>query len=629
MPIIRVLPEQLANRIAAGEVVERPSSVVKELVENSIDAGADRIEIEIEGGGTRLIRVVDNGSGMDEDDALLCFERHGTSKIKVDKDLDGISTLGFRGEAIPSIASVSKMSIISRLKDSALGNKVEFEYGRLVKVHEIGCSQGSIVEVRNLFGRTPARKKFLRTKRTELGHIDEIVKNYALACPGIAFSLRIDGRENFMANVSDNLEERLRSILNYRDELIDIESGSRPLPARRLNGFLVPPEKPLRGTARLRLFINGRAIKDRLMHHAVIEGLRSFLLKGHTPSGYLHLQVSPDEVDVNVHPAKHEVRFRNSRDIHQFIKQNIQLAMQKHQTTLRSHFISRRSTIYEETAAAQSASSAQVDFPGAADISPHTLEVPKRYDKKLPAAPAEITQMQQPAFTETGITPRSQVDEHADQSKKDAPPPFQFSKRSQRTQANMHHGMRIIGQFSNLYIFCQRDENLIAIDQHAAHERLLYEKFRKQYMEGKVASQSLLFPETVELSPFQIELVENNMDELLRMGFSVSEFGGNSYVISSLPALAGQRSVQDTFFDVIECFGSDKPNRSPGGKLDNILAGLACKAAIKSGAPLSDEEIDELLNQMARADLFSHCPHGRPVIRVFSPDELKKWFSRT
>jgi len=638
MPRIRILPEHLANRIAAGEVVERPASVVKELVENSIDAEADRIEVEIESGGTRLIRVIDNGLGMDEDDILLSFERHGTSKITEDHELDSISTLGFRGEAIPSIASVSRMSIISRPQNSPLGTKVEFDYGRLQKVHETGSSQGTIIEVRNLFGRTPARKKFLRTKRTELGHIDDIIKNYGLACPETAFSLRIDGKETISLAVTHNLEERLRIILNYRDELITIDSPSTGSGLRRLHGYLVPPEKSLPGAARMRLFINGRAIKDRLMHHAVIEGLRGFLLKGHSPAGYLHLELPPEEVDVNVHPAKLEVRFLNSKDIHQFIKQNIEHAMQDYQQTLRSHFINPQAIEADEIPVKQHTPSSARQLQGSLRALT-TMEnrgsyhnAPRQHSSKNNKFPHN--DYSQPVFEDAGsISPRASLclkDPHdSTHDSLNSSSPFHLPEKTGAQKADIHHSMHIIGQFKNLYIFCQTDENLIVIDQHAAHERLLYEKFHQQFLQGKIVGQSLLFPETVELSPFQIELVENNKDELDRMGFSVSEFGGNSYVISSVPAIAGQRPATEIFFDVLDGFGSEHSGRSPGGKLDNILATMACKAAIKSGEPLTGAEINELLDQMARADLFSHCPHGRPVVKKISPDEIKKWFSRT
>lgn len=660
MANIRILPEQLANRIAAGEVVERPASVVKELVENSLDAGADRIDIEVEGGGTRLIRILDNGSGMDEDDILLSFERHGTSKIHDSHDLVAISTLGFRGEAIPSIASVSKMTVTSRPRNNELGTTVFFDYGRLQKIHETGCSQGTLIEVRNLFGKTPARKKFLRTQRTELGHIDEITKNYALACPNITFTLRVNGKETIRLTAGIGLEERLRSVMHYADQLIPVETDAAS-PPRSLHGFLLPPEQSVGASTRLRLFINGRAIKDRVMSHAAFEGLRGFLLKGHSPGGYLHLRIPMDELDVNVHPAKQEVRFRSSGDIHQFIKQSVEAAMRGHQNTVKSSLFTPRQLHADRAEPTAQTENAGIcgentttrqqqplqDFPGDPQTGGHTSPI----RLTAPITPSTIPPLHQTSEPEAhgshgqrfhDASPPSPAKGIADQPEG---PPLRASTPAAEQPATtpVHsfvpgkgaaphptgHNLQIIGQFKNLYIFCRAGDNLLVIDQHAAHERILYEKLRKQYTTASIASQNLLFPETVELSPFQIELVESNRKELARMGFTVAEFGGNSYILSAVPALAGQGAARDIFFDVLGGFGSEGYRHSHGGKLENILATMACKAAVKSGDELSPREIDALLNTMAQADLFSHCPHGRPVLRYFSEDDLKKWFHRT
>lgn len=616
MPDITILPEHLANKIAAGEVVERPASVVKELIENAIDAAANRIDVEVEGGGTRLIRVIDDGNGMDEDDVLLCFERHGTSKISNDADLDTIETLGFRGEAIPSIASVSRMTIVSRPKNSSLGTLVYFNYGKLEKAHETGCSLGTRIEVRNLFGNTPARKKFLRTKRTEISHIDEIVKNYSLGCPSIAFSLTIDGRNTIAIHSGLSLEDRLRKFLNYNKELININVSTQ---RKKLSGFLVPPELKLSGSNRMRLFINGRAIKDRVMHHAVIEGLRGFLLKGHSPAGYLHLRIEPNDVDVNVHPAKHEVRFRDSRDVHQFIQQAIEHGMSDFQQHVREDFITRSSHTEKTDTSIRDAFSSPT-IPSHHDRHPRPLPYPANTHHDFTLMRTNETQSK---ATYTGVTEIA--------SETPIPPDIENPAENTTIQGEpaAHHTMQIIGQLNSLYIFCRSGDNLIVIDQHAAHERLLYEKYRNQYFEGKIASQTLLFPETIELTPFQIQLVESNSEEIEKLGFSFSEFGGNSYILSAIPAIAGIGGAKDIFLDVLNTFGSEPNKRTPGGKLDDLLASLACKAAIKAGQSLSEAEINGLLDRMVQADLFSHCPHGRPVVRKFTPDEIKKWFSRT
>jgi len=615
MSKIRILPEQIANQIAAGEVVERPASVVKELVENSIDAGASRIEVEIEGGGTRLIRVLDNGEGMNEDDILLSIERHGTSKIRVEEDLAAIETLGFRGEALPSIASVSQLTIISRPRGDEIGTKVVIKYGKLLKVHETGCSYGSSFEVKNLFGNTPARRKFLRTVRTELSHIDEVVKNYALGSPHITFILRINNKETIHLNSSLSLQQRLGQILNYRDTLIPVDyRGERG----RISGFLIPPERVSPGPAKLRIFVNGRAIRDRMIVHGVTEGLRGFLLKGTNPSGLIHITLPAGEVDVNVHPAKHEVRFRSSMDIHTLLSKTVASAMAREQERIRGRLYSaaeneKTTRLPTEPGSAVHTSSMNM---GEAANSCHAAETVVHYSDpgktSSPLSAKPISQTLDPAGAPIQETrPLPQGDS-----------PASTAHRPQK------HDLLIIGQFEDLYILCKNREGLLVIDQHAAHERLLYEKLRKQFLEGTVPRQNLLFPETVELSLFQAQLVEKHSEEIDGMGFSIREFGGNSYIISAVPALAGQTHPGELLNDILEKFGSEG-GKTGGNYIDTILATMACRSAVKGGTELSTPEIDNLLNEMVKADLFSHCPHGRPVIKQFTSLEVKKWFHRT
>ncbi|PHR30127.1 MAG: DNA mismatch repair protein MutL [Desulfotalea sp.] len=651
MSKIRILPEQLANQIAAGEVVERPASVVKEMVENSLDAGATRIEIEIEGSGTRLIRIIDNGEGMDEDDLLMSLERHGTSKIQTEEDLGAISTLGFRGEAVPSIGSVSKLTLTSRVKESELGTRVVLEYGKLTKVHEIGCSFGTTMEVRNLFGNTPARRKFLRTARTELGHIEEIVKNYALGCPDITFILRIGGKDSLYFDGSQSLTQRLASLMRYDGPFIMVSATAGSVPLKtRVTGYLIPPEKVTIGPSRLRIFVNSRAVKDRMVTHAIGEGLRSFLMKGKNPSGLIHLEIPHEEVDVNVHPAKHEVRFRKSQEIHTFLSQAVASAMEKHQQDLQVSIFgadkasdrtaapidrgfaveNNFSFTNSETSPSPHHNSTTKPFAGethspndnfATNIEesswPKTDEKPLWETIKIAEPPS------QSLFTTSAPIDKSPLPHEANKpGDVDSVPPIPPKKQT------LNHNLLVIGQFDDLYIFCKDNEGLLVIDQHAAHERLLYEKLHKQYLDKSVVSQTLMFPETVELSLFQTQLTLKNQEYIKRMGFNINEFGGNTFVISAVPALAGLSNPRELFLDILEQFGNEHGD-SGGGKLDNILANMACKAAVKAGTSLSTEEIDNLLNEMARADLFSHCPHGRPVIKRFATDEVKKWFYRT
>jgi DNA mismatch repair protein MutL len=625
MAKIRILPEQLANQIAAGEVVERPASVVKELLENCLDAGASRIEVEIEGGGTRLIRVIDNGCGMDEDDLLLCLERHGTSKLATAADLAAIGTLGFRGEAIPSIGSVSQLTLTSRTADSPLGTRVVLHYGKLIKCHEIGCGYGTTCEITNLFGNTPARRKFLRTTRTELGHIDEVVKNYSLSSPATTFILRVDGRETLCLDRSQDISERLAAILHHPGSFIPID-GKESTTGREVSGFLLHPEQVTPGPARLRIFVNGRVIRDRMIVHAVTEGMRSFLMKGNNPAGLVHLAIPPGEVDVNVHPAKHEVRFRNAREIHEFLRLAVTRAMQKQQGQLRMHIFT-PDRAAESTAIPGHAISfeQQEGFGTSSPVSaPHAANtLPGHKTTPPPQAPYKNLTTRIPPSQPLFATAEPEATPLPGQENDSLP--LRAAKGEPRT---LRHNLFVIGQYDNLYIFCHNQEGLLVIDQHAAHERLLFEKLRSQYQAKAIVRQTLMFPVTVELSLFQIQLVEKYGEEIDRMGFSLRDFGGNTFIISAIPALAGTTNPGNLFRDVLEQFGSESSSNVKSGYLDTVLATMACKAAVKGGTALSLEEIDTLLNDMAKTDLFSHCPHGRPVVKQFSRDEIKKWFYR-
>ncbi len=621
MSKIRILPEQLANQIAAGEVVERPASVVKELLENSLDALAGRIEIEIEGGGTRLIRIIDDGTGMDEDDLLLCLERHGTSKIATDKDLAAIATLGFRGEAIPSIGSVSQLTLTSRPADAPLGTRVVLDCGKLTKVHQIGCSLGTTCEIRNLFGNTPARRKFLRTSRTELGHIEEVVKNYALGFPAVTLILRVDGREVLSLDRTLSVSQRLAAILHHDGPFIEIATGGSAGTGRAVSGFLIPPERVTIGPARLRLFVNGRAIRDRMIVHGVTEGMRGFLLKGKNPAGLIHLTLPPDEVDVNVHPAKHEVRFRNAREIHDLLHQAVVQALRNHQAALKG-IIFGKSRTTETTAIPLDTDFA--DNPPCFDQDAPPTENrersaawPLREIVPLPPPPVPNRDAATTARPQSLFTTAEPLASGSDRNGTPSLP------------RPAGHNLLIIGQYDNLYIFCRSDEGLLVIDQHAAHERLLYEKLRRQYHTGTLVRQTLMFPETVELSNFQSQLVEKNGEEIDRLGFTISDFGGNTSIVSTVPALAGTSSPRELFLGVLEQFGSESGGSDGGGFLEGILAAMACKAAVKAGTALSQPEIDKLLEAMVEADLFSHCPHGRPVVKRFTGEEIKRWFYRT
>ena len=605
MSRIRILSEQLANQIAAGEVVERPASVVKELLENSVDAGATRIDVQIEGSGSGLIRVTDNGTGMDGDDVLLCLERHATSKIHEEAQLAAIATLGFRGEAIPSIASVSWMTILSRPQDQELGTRAEIRYGTLRHVHQDGCGRGTVIEVRHLFGNMPARKKFLKSARTEMHHIEEVVRNQALAHPATGFMLQADGRVLFDYRQDAGLERRVREVFRYQGKLVPVRAETTTgTEAMAAGGFLLLPETDQTAVARLRLLVNGRPVQDAMLRHAVSEGLQGFLMKGHQPSGMLRMSIAPDQVDVNVHPAKREIRFRRSETVHRFVIDGIRRAMAAYQQELRADLFvappSRPQTVGVRTVAA-----GLPDFPALTSAEPSTSQ------PRLPAAEPPL-----PLSTQT--TAAAWISTEGDS-------PFEPATTHE------YAGLTLIGQLFSLYLLCEREGQFIVIDQHAAHERLLYGQLLRGYLAASIPQQILLFPVTVELSPAQAETMEQQGGEVAALGCAVEPFGDTTYVIKAVPALVSHVEPGGLLREILDGLrGPVRPDsvRPVPQIVDDLLASMACKAAVKAGNRLQPVEMLKLLAQMEAEAVFSHCPHGRPVIKIFAVREVEQWFHR-
>ncbi len=613
MSKIRILPENLANQIAAGEVIERPASVVKEFVENAVDAGAGRIGVEVEGAGSRLLRVIDDGEGMDQDDMLLCLERHATSKLHSSEELSAIHTLGFRGEAISSIASVSRLTITSRRQDEELGHRAEIRYGQLHKVHEMGCAHGTVMEVRDLFGNVPARRKFLKTARTELYHVEEIIINSALAFPRLGLTYAVNGKNvrSFAAG-TDTPEARVKSIMarNLSGPLVGIESRQDDFVLR---GYLLPPDE-CASSAGLRIFVNNRAVRDRMISHAVAEGLHGFLMKGRRPSGALFLQLDPHRVDVNVHPTKQEIRFHRSQDIHHMIVAAVKQAMQTYQQEIQ-HVVFGRPVVAEQPIALHTEEHKEINgLPATVDrIAPPTpvtksiADVP--LEKKESAALPPLPSLHP-------VSPPVQVREST---------PFSFAKPQERQKRRF----RYVGQFMQSYLVCETDDGIAVIDQHAAHERLLFERMKKEYNAMNIPGQALLFPEIIECTPPQVEVLEKYGDEIARLGLTIREFGGESYAIKAVPAILGHLGPLEIINGVFDHY-LQRTGKGKGAatRIDDILANMACKAAVKAHDRLLPEEGEALLRRMEEADIFSHCPHGRPVVKTFSEADIKKWFYR-
>jgi len=608
---IRILPENLANQIAAGEVVERPASVVKELLENAIDAGANQVGIQVEGDGARLIRVLDDGSGMDADDVLLCLERHATSKIASLAELGSIRSLGFRGEAVPSIASVARLRITSRPAAQALGTQVDLRFGRILKIHEMGSSPGTSFEVTDLFGNVPARKKFLKSTRTELAHIEEVVKNYALARPELGFSFTVDSREVLRLPAGlDTPRSRAERIFGKgAGLLVEVARQAQDENEPGVSGFLLPPDAPV--AARLRLFVNGRTIHDRLIAHAVSEGLQNYLMKGRGPGGVIFLDLPLASVDVNVHPTKQEVRFHKPTVVHQAVVAAVQAAMTNYQQALKQEIFKPAPVVSDTFLSLSSA-------------------IPAAYTSAALPAPAAREAL--PLFKTAAVAAGPSCHPEATFNKDEAEVAFATEQPTAPEVAEEEGvspagGLRYLGQLLNTYLVCATETGMLVIDQHAAHERLLFETLKRQFARKKIVRQALLFPKVMECSLEEVQILRQYAEEIAALGVEIEDFGGGSQVVKAVPAVLGRSPVEEVLAGIFARFAETGSGKG-GVRAEEVLSDMACKAAIKAGQSLSPREAEALLAEMQRAEVFSHCPHGRPVARSFAAHELKKWFYR-
>lgn len=642
MSRIKILSEHLANQIAAGEVVERPASVVKELLENAIDAGAVQVQIEIEGSGTKLIRVVDDGMGMGPDDAILCLERHATSKLAATpgssgSKLDAIKSLGFRGEAIPSIASVARMAITTRSASEPLGTRVEVRYGRLLKVHETGCNRGTVIEVRDLFGNLPARKKFLKSSRTELFHIEETIKNYALAHHRLGITYSHNGSRILACSAeSDNLKERVKTLYTRNsDELLiavgDPEKMYMPASGIGVSGFLLPPENSFGATLKLKLFVNNRAVKDRMMAHAVREGLSGYLMKGRSAAGVIFVTVPYETVDVNVHPTKQEIRFQEPNRVHEQISGAIRNGMAAYQQEAKRFIFGSRK---KRSAAVpvQTGPDELLREAGQGENRP-LWDSESRLD-----AGAESSATDKRTAASTAATIYSQEGAGKSAATGESLPPYGEAPGDAAELPGID-SLEPIGQFMELYLLCEArragETFLVMIDQHAAHERILFEKLKAQFASREISSQKLLFPKLLELDPEHREALARNNEQLQRLGLFIEDFGGSSYVVKAVPAVVSHLDPEEIVNGLLLEFvtpdysGGIGRRRGDATQLDDVLSAMACKAAVKAGQGLEKVEMQELLKLMQESSAFTHCPHGRPVVRLFSATDIKKWFHRT
>ena len=611
---IRILPDRITNKIAAGEVVERPASVVKELVENALDAGGRVITVEIESGGKRLIRVTDDGLGMSREDALLSLERHATSKIASDDDLFTLTSLGFRGEALPSIASVSRLTLATRVEESIEGTEIYVEGGRIREVKACGMARGTVVTVRNLFFNTPARLKFLRSGETEGGHVGEFLNRLALSRPEVRFTFICDGKVSFTVG-KEELKERVSALLGAK-----LAEGLYPVEYREsdcaVSGLAGRPETNRSTAGLVYTYINGRFIRDRVVQHAVLQAYRTLLERGRYPVVALFIELSPSEVDVNVHPTKHEVRFRNQGEVHDIIQRSVE-------SVLRGTPWVKKSCEVLRTVCASQTNREQVALSGDNPSASVSEEYRQSVRESLsgyqshpePAQPLPSFNFPLSAQTASSNIPAVVFPVDSVQSGADAPRGF-FS------------ALAVIGQYHASYLLCQDGENLVMIDQHAAHERVAFEKLRTQLQSGKIASQGLLFPETVEFSFGEVATIREHRAELERLGFDLEPFGGATWLLKEVPCLLSGVECVETLRDILEELRGVGRSRAFSDVAEEALTTIACHSVVRGKHTLAQPEIAALFAQMDGADFAANCPHGRPVYKVLSLGDIEKMFKR-
>jgi DNA mismatch repair protein MutL len=574
---IQILSEAMASRIAAGEVVERPASVVKELIENSLDAGATEIFIWIERSGTSLIRVADNGEGMSAEDLYLAVERHATSKLKNDEDLFRIATLGFRGEALPSIGSVSKVEILSRVASAPMGYRLRVEGGKKDEVAPAAVPIGTTVEIKEIFFNTPARKKFLKSPATELSHICDAVNRMALAHPSAHFRLQHDGRTvaDYVA-VSEG-KDRLHQVLGgeIAKELVPFRFAGGEV---TVHGYLSSAPASFPNARYLYTFVNHRYVRDKVLTHAVLHGYETLLMKGQYPAVLLFLDVPFADVDVNVHPAKYEVRFRRQSDIHEAVSRGIRQALRQ-------------------------------------EAKEPVLRMSPIPNAPFPVVRESALPYGAPAF---GGLDSSCLREKA----------FVMPSSAPATQTGFFSSLNVLGQILGCYLVCSWSRGLVLIDQHAAHERVAFEKLRRQMEDGKVETQGLLIPQTVELTAGEVMLLEQKLEVLERLGFLLEPFGPNAYAITAAPALLPEGDYSLVVRQMVTELAEVETSAKLRQHLEDRLATIACHSVIRANRALEIDEMRALLGDLDQIEFATQCPHGRPVLMEISRDELDRMFKR-
>jgi len=658
MSRIRILAENVANKIAAGEVVERPASVVKELLENALDAGARSIRIETESGGKRMIRVIDDGTGMNHDDALLAFERHATSKLRTADDLLSISTLGFRGEALPSIASISRLLLETRSAEDEQGTRVEFAGGKLISVKPAGLPAGTSISVADIFYCVPARRKFLKSETTELGHIASLVTHYALAHPDCQFLLKTPTQEILNCTPVEKLSERVYQIFGRQalDELTEITPTEGPVRSAiteppleaeeraatlRVSGFTSRPEVQRTNRNGIYIFVNRRLVRDRLLLHAIGEAYRNIMPPGVFPFVLLFLDLPYEEVDVNVHPAKIEVRFRHPQFIHDFTRDALRLAL-SHARPIPGFPAARAAAAAgEQSGGGLSSSSSVRNMQGYAPVpdakafpGPPRAEIPNSLGSsstgiaegfELSGAPDRPVAQRLQFGTGNGSdfsdpTREALGAEAANVAPANAPGTL--------PSPDQIVDLKPLGQVNSSFIVAVNSEGLWIIDQHVAHERVLFEQHLRARREGELGGQRMLVPLIVELNPRQLVIFEQIGDELRANGFEAELMGARSVAIQAAPAGITSGDAEKLLYEILDGIARENQAISIDSLQAKIAASTSCHAAIKVNTPLDHTKMEWLLGELAKTEYPMSCPHGRPIVLRYSVREIERAFKR-
>ncbi|MFZ5597342.1 MAG: DNA mismatch repair endonuclease MutL [Bacillota bacterium] len=606
MPSIIVLDDVTANKIAAGEVVERPSSVVKELVENSIDAGATRINIEIRGGGLEEIRVVDNGSGMDWEDSVTAFQRHATSKIKDADDINSICSLGFRGEALPSIASVSKVTLITRPPDKESGARLEIEGGRLVSREPVGCPPGTSIAVSQLFFNTPARLKYMKSRAVEAGHISDTVSKLALSRPYIGIRLLSEGRTIFSSPGSGSLQDSFASVYGPDISRVMLPFGGSG-ENMSLDGLIGPPSVSRSNKNHITVIINGRFVKNSLVNTAVIDGYDSRLPQGRYPLAVVNIVISPELMDVNVHPSKMTVKIASESTLFNLVRRAVTEALRTDRLI---------PGFTPDTVITHENKIPEPNIPEQMPAVEHTSYTPPR--------PVVTSMEQESQYTgdvirEPNLSGEAKTEYLITSS----------GRNSETGSENLLDNIYPIGFLPPTYILAGNSGGLVIIDHHAAHERIMYEKFIKSLSAGIIEAQILLMPVVIQLSPREYRYAEENLAYLSGLGIDAQLFGNNSLVIREFPSCLPHSAVEDIVRDIIDYIIEQGRQLQKEDLVKKAAASSACKAAVKSGTKSSLEEADAIIEGLKRTENPYTCPHGRPTMIFLGDSELKTRFKRT